>query len=186
MPSIAFSEFVRRQTATSEHTSWTLSEEEVLQLTQDHFEEAKEGYRDGVILVPVPPEGFFSPVVILEEGQALCGSFKARREGETPRKSIQADVEGPKTPAVGVDVILYRADVLAEDDDRSSDAEWEVISINARVTEEEQPIAPMTLLANHFQADGGTATGMSPEEFEAALRVSYRYWSNKAMKKPQT
>jgi hypothetical protein len=31
-------------------------------------------------------------------------------------------------------------------------------------------------MANHFKADGGTSTLMTPEQFEAALRESYNFW----------
>jgi hypothetical protein len=43
----------------------------------------------------------------------------------------------------------------------------------------------MTLIANHFELDGGTATGMSPEEFEWALRESVLFWKDKALLAPR-
>ena len=55
------------------------------------------------------------------------------------------------------------------------------MSINARTCEDEEPITVGTLMANHFHIDGGTATGMTPEEFVAALRKSYLYWKDKAL-----
>jgi len=181
MAQIALSDFVLRQTETSEFTHWEIPDEELLSLVLANFDQAKPGYRDGVVLVPIRPDGFYSPVVILKEGDRLVGEYKARRPGETPRKSVQAATGGRKSPAVGVDVVLYRHDVLMEGGEASTDAEWEVISVNARITEEDQPIQPNTLIANHFQLDGGTATKMSPEEFEAALRESVLYWQDKAM-----
>lgn len=184
MPVFSFSAFCRgRQTPASEFTHWTLTEAQVLALVDENFNKRKPGYREGVVLVPVPPEGFFSPVVILKEGDKLIGEYKARRPGESPRKSVHAINNASKTPAVGVDVILYHRDVLAEDEDAMdlTGAEWEIVSVNARVTEEEQPIAPMTLLANHFHLDGGTKTGMSPAEFERALEASVLYWKDKAL-----
>ena len=37
------------------------------------------GYRDGVCLVDISPDMILSGVVVLTEGAALTGSFKARR-----------------------------------------------------------------------------------------------------------
>lgn len=79
-----------------------------------------------------------------------------------------------------IKVVLYRADVLAEDDDRSGDYDWEVVAVLCQADDEE-PMNTATLMANHFGADGGTRTNMSPEQFEAALRTSYNYWKSRSM-----
>lgn len=196
MPIIGINDFVRRQTPASEYTHFAGDLEEVAALAEAHFDQAKPGYRDGVCLVPVPPEGFFCGVVRLEEGDKLVGRYEARRPGEEPRKTVRALREGPKrvvgrrivqgdgatkSPCVAVDVVLYRRDVLEEGNEPSTGKEWDIISINGRITEEDQPIEPMTLIANHFELDGGTATGMSPEEFESALRESVLFWKDKAL-----
>lgn len=176
---IDFSSFVRRQTAESQFTHWTLSDEEVLSRVNNGFENRKAGYRDGVVLVPVPPDGFFTSVVKLKEGDKLEGEFRARREGEEPRKSVCA--KGDKTPAKSVDVVLYRKDVLAEGNENSTDADWEIVSINASPEEGELPIMPDVLIANHFVLSGGTATNMSDSEFVETLRKSVLYWKDKAL-----
>lgn len=181
MPTIGVNEFVRRQTPESEFTHFDGSWAKVADLAATHFQDAKPGYRDGVVLVPVPPERFYTGVVELKEGSRLIGEYKARRPGEEPRKELRAVRQGPKSPCVAVDVILYRQDVLAEGNEGTTNCEWEIVSVNGRITQEEAPIAPDTLIANHFQLDGGTSTNMTPEEFEAALRESVRYWKNKAL-----
>ncbi len=84
-----------------------------------------------------------------------------------------------KSLARRVDVVLYRHDVLAENNEQSSDAEWEIVSVNGLPTEDEAPMSPGTLMANHFQISGGTATHMTSEQFEAALRRSFLYWRDK-------
>jgi len=160
------------------------------------------GYRDGVLVVPVAPYGFRTGLVTLREGDELVGRYEARRPGEEPRKSVyaKAAVETlwasdeecdiyveemrEKIPAIAVDVILYRHDVLAEDGDAETDAEWEIISVNARPTVGPEPIAPMVLMHNHFGSEGGTSTNMTLKEFEAALRESFEYWKDKAMLGP--
>lgn len=176
---IAFNNFARRQTVESPFSHWLISDEVFLNRVQYEFSRAKPGYRDGVILVPVDPDGFFSSVIQLKAGDKLEGEFKARREGEDPRKTLHA--KGQKLPAKAVDVVLYRKDVLAENKDNSTDADWEIISVNASPEKGDVPIQPETLIANHFQLSGGTATNMTDSEFVEALKASVLYWKDKAM-----
>jgi hypothetical protein len=186
MTTIGINDFVRRQTSDSEFTHYEGSLEKVAEMALENLENAEPGYREGVCLVPVPPEGFFCGLVSLQEGDELVGRYEARRPGEEPRKSVRASREGrSKMPARQVKVVLYRKDVLEESDEDRTGCDWDVISINGSPVEGEMPIAPMTLIANHFQLDGGTATGMSPEEFEAALKESVLFWKDKAMLAPK-
>lgn len=206
--------FVLRQTDESEFThfddggpvegSW----DRLLELVRENYHRAKPGYREGVCLVPVPPEHFYTGVVALKEGDKLVGEYRARRPGEEPRKAVRVHREariypGPgaiergtrwddsrpnpdagKQRCVAVDVVLYRRDVLEEDGDDCTGCDWDVISINGRITEEEQPMHPDTMIANHFQLDGGTETGWSPEQFERELRKAVLYWKDKAILAP--
>lgn len=179
---IGINDFVRRQTPDSEFTHFEGDLEQVRALALEHFHQAKPGYREGVCLVPVPAADFFCGIVELEEGDELVGAYEARRPGEEPRKELRLQKPGAKKmPCKAVDIILYRRDVLEEGNEPCTGEDWDIISINGRVTEEPMPIAPMTLIANHFELDGGTATGMSPEQFEKALRKSVLFWKNKAM-----
>lgn len=180
-PTIAASQFaINRHTADSILSHFEGSWDELVEMVSSCWGQQKPGYRDGVVLVPVPADRFKSTIVFLREGDRLEGEFRARQRGEKPRRTtwVVRDGEG-KQDAVAVDIVLYRADVLEEDGDRSSDAEWEIISVNARISEEDAPMDPGTLMANHFKASGGTATNMTPEEFEAALRESFTYWADK-------
>jgi hypothetical protein len=169
-----------RQTPASRFSHWEIPDSELIDRVSKALPDAKQGYREGVLEVAVDPEGFFSPVVELREGDVLVGAYESRRPGEEPRKSIRrrAEIQG-KSAAVAVDVILYRHDVLG--DDASSDADWEIISVNARVTMEPEPIHPDTLIANHFELDGGTPTNMVAIEFITALRRSVLYWKNRTL-----
>lgn len=91
-------------------------------------------------------------------------------------------MQGAADPVKGVDAVLYHKDTLAEGNENSDlSADYEVVTFLPRGTEEEQPLAPETLMANHFLDSGGTATGMSPEEFEQALKKSYAYWRNRML-----
>lgn len=172
--------FVKRQTAESEFSYFDGSWDELAQLVEEFFENKTQGYRDGVVLVNVPPERFYSSVVLLQEGDKLIGEYKARKEGEEPRKSTRV-VGGKKSPAARVDVILYHADVLKEDGDNETEDQWEIISLNANPVDEEMPIPVGALIANHFGLSGGTDTKMSDAEFVAQLRESVLFWKDKAM-----
>lgn len=192
--SVRFSDFVRRQTADSSRSHTDLSDQAVLELVRKSFPLAKPTYRKydkttgkdekgllfgGVISVPVDPQGFFSGVVQLQEGDVFQGEFKPRREGETPRKHYSKQGAN-KIAAKSADLILYHRDVLTEDDpDKDYPVEWEIVSINASPTEEATPINPSTLMANHFQADGGTVSGLSDSEFVTELRKSFEFWQDK-------
>lgn len=175
---LAINDFVLRQTADSPFSSFAGSFDELIELAAAHFDKRKQGYRDGVINIPVPAEGFLSPVVMLKEGMEVTGEYVARREGETPRMNIR--VAGEKTPAIAAELDFYRKDVLAEGDEATTDADWEMVNFRAMITENE-PIKPGVLMHNHFGSDGGTATNMTPEEFEAQLRESFLFWKDKAI-----
>ncbi len=182
MKLIAVSNFVKRQTPNSEFSYFDGGWVELEQLVTEAFKagKVKRGYREGVVLVEVEPERFYTSVVELKEGDKFRGEYKPRQAGEEPRKSVYVVKSQGKQPAKVVDVVLYRQDVLAENNENSCDAEWEIISINARPTTEEMPMSVDTLLANHFGASGGTATKMTNDEFVAALKRSWKYWKNKA------
>lgn len=185
---IHLNSFIGRQTPDSRFGHWDMEDDELVRLIADNFENRKPGYREGVILVPVPPANFFSSTVPLREGMLLTASYAARRPGETPRMHVGATVGGmagdyrsAKSPAVACDIVLYASTVLAEDGDNELPAEpgnWEVVSVNPRVCLEEEPINPEALIANHLQESGGTATLMTDSEFVEALRKSRAYWNN--------
>lgn len=176
--------FVRRQSPQSGYSHWEISDEEFLARLQRNFFKRKDGYRDGVILVPVEPEGFFSGIVQLQEGDKLVGEYKARRPGEDPRKSSYS-LTGKKIPAKSVWIVLYNHDVLIEKNENESDAEWEVVSVNASPTEDEPPIPTGALIANHLGLSGGTDTKMSDADFVALLRKSVEFWKDKALACPE-
>lgn len=178
MPTFAIT-LASRQTPNSSFSHWEILDDELIDRVSKAMHAAKQGYREGVLEVPIDPQGLYSSVIELLDGDQLVGAYESRKPGEDPRKSIRTPGCRGKSEAVAVDVILYRHDVLGKD--ASSDADWEIISVNARVTMDPEPIHPDTLIANHFGLDGGTPTNMDSAQFEAALRVSVLYWKNRAM-----
>jgi len=172
--------FASRQTPESRFSHFEGTEQELLELVFENFHQSKEGYRDGVRLVIVPPDRFKSGIVQLSEGDVLQGTFEARREGDVPRKVVTT-IGRQKLSAEYVEVVLYRRDVLEEEPNYTATADWEVISINASPTSEAVPIPPNALIANHFEMSGGTDTKYTALEFEEALRESIMFWHDKAM-----
>lgn len=164
--------FVKRQSPESRFAHFEGSWDELEALVLAHFEKAKPGYRDGVLLVSVPPERFFSTTIEVTGDTELGARFEARQKDEDP--ILQVVARGlPKQPAKAVDIVLYRHDVLAEDNDRSSEAKWEIISVNARVTEAEEPMDPVTMARNYLHLAGGTKGKFTAKEFAESVL----YWA---------
>lgn len=187
---IHITNFVRRQTVQSQFSHWTHSDEELIALVEKNLPNAKTGYREGVLLVPVDPKGFYSSTIILKEGDKLEGVYVARQPGEEPRKStyVVANKSGEKlkkSPAANAYVVLYSHEVLLEKNENESDADYEIVSVNSSATDEEAPIPTGALIANHLELSGGTSTKMTDSEFVQALRVSVNYWKNKSLLKPE-
>ena len=171
---IGISNLVRRQTKDSRFSFFDGSWDGLAALVERHFDRAQPGYKDGVLLVPVPAEQFFSGVVRITSETMLKATFTARREGEEPYVQLVA-VGGEKLPAKAVDIVIYRHDVLG--DDASTDAQWEIVSINARPTEEPEPLTPTAMMRNMLELPGGTRAVYTAQEFALATR----YWSQHAM-----
>lgn len=165
-------------------------------LAELHWDAQVPGYRDGVIEIPVNvgaliDEVFFTcPVVDVRPTDRFISEYKARRPGEEPRKSSKVcriDKNGEErkpSPAVWIDIILYRKDVLEEDTSRLDELTgcgWEIVTILGKLDAGKQPMTPGTLMANHFGKDGGTDTQMNPAEFEASLRRSVEFWNGRGM-----
>jgi hypothetical protein len=183
-----FSDFAAgRHTPSQPFSHYDVTAEALLALVSEAFPFAKPGYRDGVMLAPVPPDGFYSGTVEVDEETPLVATFAPRVKGEAPVITVTA--KGPKLPAQAVDVVLYRADVLAETnsgsgpgalrfstDDGAADEVWEVISINARPTPEPEPMNPVAMARNFLELAGGTKATYTAEEFARAVL----YWATHA------
>jgi len=183
MRTVILNSFARRQTPDSKFSHFAGEESDLLSRVEAGLPGAKPGYKDGVILVPVSPEGFFSGVVEITPETPLKATFGARRKGEAPFVDVVA-TGGEKLPAMAVEVVLYRHDLLAADGDATpapegeAPAEWEIISLNARATEGAEPMTPMAMARNLLALPGGTKADYSAEEFARAIV----YWSTRAMR----
>ena len=176
-------EFVKRQTIDSRFSHFDGTWDQVVDMVRQNWDSRRSSYRDGVVIVTVPVDGFYSGVVLLGPGDELSGGFESRRPGESPRKFVVA-AGRRKARAKSVDVILYSSCVLSEDNDNQlppDEGNWEIISINASPTVGAMPIDPMVLMHNHFGSDGGTETGLSDHNFVSMLRESFLFWRDKVM-----
>lgn len=157
--------------------------EELEQLVSENFwnVEAGTGSVDGdVVLVKVPAEGFFSTVAEItdENRHLLVYENVARVEGEAPvLKKFLVGVE--PVPANFVKIVCYRADTLARDGGRTSDAEWEIVAILSQ-TVENVPMEPSTMRRNSNRDVGGTYREYTLEEWVE----SEKFWANHAHVKP--
>ena len=181
--------FIKRQTAESRFSHTELTLEELAAEALANIDNAKpSSFQPLALEVPVNPSHCRTGIVTLNHGDELAASFESRRKGEAPRLVVEAQAGeaagSHKMGAKSACVVLFPSTLLAESGDNELepvDGNWEMISLNASPTEEDTPIAPDTLMHNHFGSDGGTATGLSDADFVAALRESFTFWKDKAM-----
>jgi hypothetical protein len=171
---VAVSGFLREVIAkTDENRRYSGTLHELTELVKEHIEnyEPGTGSVDGdVRLVRVPTENFYTNIVpiTLENAGQLTVKWESRVEGEAPfsktvlysEELIQASV---------VKIVLYRADVLAQDNDRSSDAEWEIVAILAQ-PQEVVPMHPTVMARNALNLGGGTLREYTNLEWAEAVQ----------------
>lgn len=177
---VACGEFVKRQTKESGYShfdgTWEKLEDDIAYYLADvHNDRVRPGYRDGVVLVDVPACAYYSAIVELNEKSKLTANYAPRREGEAPY--IRVSAKAKKQHAKHASVVLYRWDVLAENNERETDAEWEIVAIKARVSEEEEPMDPYTMARNFLHLEGGTKGDFTAEQFAKSIV----YWNNHCM-----
>jgi len=180
---IAVSGFLREAVEkTKGNRKFSGSFEDLEALTSKHSESWKPGVGsvDGdVRIVELPTEGFFTEIVrITEQNKRLLEVvYNPRREREEAVPTlILRGIEPAQAASVGI--VIYRADVLAKDDDRSSDAEWEIVAILADPETpdgEEVPMHPATMARNAARLKGGTFREYSAEEWLKATLFWQRH-----------
>jgi len=178
---VACGEFVKRQIPESGYSHFNGTWEELEELTANIMSQSPgaitPGYKDGVVLVEFQTAAymFSSAIVKLNEDSKMVASYAPRRLGEDP--FIRVSAKAKKQKAKYASVVLYRHDVLAENNERETDAEWEIVAIKARVTEEEEPMDPYTMARNFLHLKGGTKGDFTAEQFAQSIV----YWNNHCM-----
>jgi hypothetical protein len=164
------------------HSYSRLSEERVVELALDNWASRKPG--DGEmtlerkVLVRVPPDGFYCPPRARPvEGMPVQAEIVTRQEEEDPYVEVfvsemvarehDALVE---RPARTVDIVCYSADALTENDgERSTDCDWEIVTILCTDEEEQEPMTPLTMARNFLEKAGGTKSVYTARELAESI-----------------
>ncbi len=170
--------FVRRQTKDSPYSYTTLSWERLETLLAVYMEIGyRKGDKPGTIIVDIPSSVaeryFYTGVVEVTKDTELIPQFTPRRNGEQPY--IQVRARGPKLQAKYAEVVLYSHETLGAE--ASTECPWEIVSINARVSDESEPPTPMAMARNMLGLPGGTDATYTAQEFAESIV----YWSTRAM-----
>jgi len=182
---IKCNEFVMRQTPESGFSHFSGTWEELEDIVYNCWKvpsNIKQGYKDGVVLVSVPASGshkrgyrFYSAIVKLNKRTKINAEYSPRRIGEAPY--IKLGVNAKKHIAKHVEIVLYRSDVLRENNEESTDADWEIVCIKARTSDKEEPMDPYTMARNFLHMKGGTKGDFTAEQFAESIV----YWNNHVM-----
>ena len=162
VPTIGVSEFVKRQLKDSQFTHYKGSWNDLINRATEQFVAGNftHGYRDGVVLVHMDkgevPLFYTHTDFPMFEGMKMSAEWGRTpgREHEPPK--LQIKILEPKIPCRFVDVVLYRKDVLEEDGDEVTGADWDIISINGRLKKNPKPMDPLTIVRNWLHLPGGT------------------------------
>ena len=184
MKKVACGSFVKRQTPESGHSHFNGTWEQLEVIAAARLDKGtiggmpgvvRPGYKEGVLLVEMPAQWFRSAIIELNEDSRLTANFAPRRENEAP--FIRVSAKSKKQPARYVQVVLYSRAVLMENNEAETDADWEIVCIKARVTEEEEPMDPYTMARNFLHLAGGTKGDFSAEQFAKSIV----YWNEHCM-----
>lgn len=179
-PTVTWSNFALKNSLPTSGGSYTrLTNDQVIQLVQTNWHSAVPGAGEfdlnRKILVPVPSYGFFcQPRIPLQVGMPLQAEAKVRQDGEDPFVEVYI-LEGharalgfEEIPAKHVNIVCYSAAALEENDGhRSSDADWEIVTILATLGDEH--MLPLTMARNYLALPGGTFGNYSAKEFADAI-----------------
>ena len=181
MEKVAVNDFVRRQIKGSGKTySKSLSFEKIAidaesQMINGHF---KEGYRDGVRIVigsETLLNKFVCPFVKIDSSTELKSKVVFRQKGEESYIQIRAKA-GIPVEAGRIEYILYRHDVLAENNEQSSNEAWELISIHAIPKGiKKLPMGPVTMMRNQLELKGGTKAEYTSDEWAESVFFWQQY-----------
>ena len=178
---VAVNDFVKRQSKDSGKTyAKTLTFEDIayhaeLQMGEGIF---SEGYRDGVRVVHSDKSivnDFVCPYVLINEDTELVSRVVRRSDLEEPYIQTRA-LNGERLQTGNVDLIIYRNDVLKENNENTTNSKWELISFNAIPKGVKSfPIGPVTMMRNQLRLIGGTKGNYSSEKWAQSVRFYQKY-----------
>lgn len=127
---------------------------------------------------------------VVEDGEEVAIAYEARRPGEQP-VAVKTITRACRPTATTIDLVFYSHQALEAD--ASSNAEYELVSINTMPTKlkqgEEEPMTPETLWRNYLAKIPGCPAGIGgtyrpewddEEVFRKELASSEAYWADKA------
>ena len=142
------------------------------------------------------------PILANTKGQFICTfgvvlpdeevstSYEARRPGEQP-VAVKTITRAARPGATTIDLVFYSHQALEAD--ASSDADYELVSINTMPTMlaqgEKEPMTPETLWRNYLAKIPGCPAGVGgtyrpewddEEVFRKELSLAETYWADKA------
>ena len=183
MEKVAVNDFVKRQIKGSGKTySNTLSFEEIAMDAQKQMQAGNfiEGYREGVRIVRGSKESaryFICPYVKIDQNTKLVSKLVTRQKNERPYIQTRA-INGKPLNTDYSEYILYRHDVLLENNENSTDTDWELISIHAIPKGiKKMPMGPVTMMRNQLELIGGTKANYSSEEWAESVKFWQEYTS---------
>ena len=178
--SVGVSKFVKRQLPNTGKTYSTLSFQEIAEYAQKKLnnKQFKKGYRDGVIIINADKDitkKFICPFVKIDNNTKLIAEVTNRRQDEEPYIRIKAK-NGKSLKTDEVEIILYRADVLKETNENSTECNWELISFHAVPRGiNKLPMGPVTMMRNQLQLPGGTKGVYSSDEWAESVNFWQKY-----------
>ena len=105
----------------------------------------------------------------------LIAEIARRRKEEELYIQIRA-LNGNPLSAHRVDFILYHHDVLAENNEHSTDADWELVCFNAiPESVDNMPMGPVTMMRNQLDFPGGTKAEYSSEKWVESVKFWQEY-----------
>ena len=178
---VAVNSFVKRQVKGSGKTySKTMSFKSIalhaeIQMKKGSF---TEGYREGVRIIHSDSsiiDDFVCPFVLINEETQLISRIVKRNKDEEPYIQTRA-LNGDPIDTGKVDLILYRHDVLKENKENTTNAEWELVSINAIPKGlDSLPMGPVTMMRNQLCLVGGTKAFYASNEWAQSVEFYQKY-----------
>jgi hypothetical protein len=182
---IGWSDFAKERNVRGKGFSFsTLTNDQVLELVRENWDKAIPGTGEKdlsrKILIPVDSDSFFTSTAILRDDMPLAAMVTKRRPEEdsyvqnfiTPNQAYMNDIKPEE--ANFVKIVCYSAEALDENNERSTDCDWEIIAIVGSTVENE-PMTPLAMARNMLDKEGGTKSEYTAEEFAEAVY----YWSQR-------
>ena len=178
---VQVNDFVKRQTKSSGKAySEELSFDFFAKYAQKKLikNEFIEGYRPEVRIVKLENKyvhKVFCPYVRITKETRLSAKVVKRREDEDFYIQVRA-MNGNLVGSGSVDLILYRNDILLENNENTTNADWELVSINAIPKGvKSMPMGPITMMRNQLELNGGTKAEYSSDEWAKSVQFWQTY-----------